>query len=63
MSFLIKSDLLLVKKNKNSQSLYEKFIKEIHINNYKFYNILKIYINNLKEIFAKDSYDKMIDKF
>ena len=63
MSYLIKSDFLLIKKNKNLPSLYENFIKEIHINNYKFYHILKICINNLKEIFAKDSYDKMIDKF
>jgi len=53
----------LLKKNKNSQSLYEKFIKEIHINNYKFYNIFEICINKLKEIFTKDSYDMLIDKF
>ena len=63
MSYLIKSDLLLIKKNKNLPSLYKKFINEIYINNYKFFNILKICINNLKEIFAKDSYDKMVDKF
>ncbi len=35
----------------------------MYINNYKFFNILETYIKNLKEIFAKDSYDKMIDKF
>jgi len=63
MSYLIKSDLLLVKKIKIYLVFIKNFINEIYINNYKFYNILKICINNLKEIFAKDSYDKMIDKF
>ncbi len=62
MSYLIKSDLLFIKKNKNSVFM-KNFINKIYINNYKFFNILKICINNLKEIFAKDSYDKIIDKF
>ena len=63
MSNLISLDFLLVKKIKNSQSLYDKFINKIYINNYEFFNIFKIWINNSKEIFAKDSYDKIIDKF
>jgi len=63
MSYQIKSDFLLVKKIKIHKVFKEKFINEMYINNYKFFNILKIYIKNLKEIFAKDSYDKMMDKF
>ena len=63
MSYQIKSDFLLVKKIKIHKVFKEKFINEMYINNYKFFNVLKIYIKNLKEIFAKDSYDKMMDKF
>jgi len=63
MSYQIKSDFLLVKKIKIHKVFKEKFINEMYINNYKFFNILKIYIKNLKEIFAKDSYDKMMGKF
>jgi hypothetical protein len=63
MSYQIKSDFLLVKKIKIHKVFKEKFINEMYINNYKFFNILETYIKNLKEIFAKDSYDKMIDKF
>ena len=63
MSYQIKSDFLLVKKIKIHKVFKEKFINEMYINNYKFFNILKIYIKNLKEIFTKDSYDKMMDKF
>ncbi len=63
MSYQIKSDFLLVKKIKIHKVFKEKFINEMYINNYKFFNILKIYIKNLKEIFAKDSYDKMMNKF
>ncbi len=63
MSYQIKSGFLLVKKIKIHKVFKEKFINEMYINNYKFFNILKIYIKNLKEIFTKDSYDKMMDKF
>ncbi len=63
MSYQIKSGFLLVKKIKINKVFKEKFINEMYINNYKFFNILKIYIKNLKEIFTKDSYDKMMDKF
>ncbi len=63
MLYQIKSDFLLVKKIKIHKVFKEKFINEMYINNYKFFIILKIYIKNFIEIFAKDSYDKMMDKF
>jgi len=63
MSYIIKSDFLLVKKIKISKVLNDKFINENRIDNYEFFNILKISRKILKENFTKDSYDKIIDKF
>jgi len=63
MSYIIKSDFLLVKKIKIFKVLNDKFINENRIDNYEFFNILKISRKILKENFTKDSYDKIIDKF
>ncbi len=63
MSYIIKSDFLLFKKTKIFKVFNGKFINEKRIDNYKFFNILKISIRILKENFTKDSYDKLIDKF
>ena len=63
MSYIIKSDFLLVKKIKILKVLNDKFINENRIDNYEFFNILKISRKILKENFTKDSYDKLIDKF
>ena len=40
-----------------------KFINEKRIDCYEFFNIHKVSIKIFKEIFTKDSYDKIIDKF
>jgi len=63
MSYIIKSDFFLFKKTKISKVFNGKFINEKRIDNYEFFNILKISIRILKENFTKDSYDKLIDKF
>ena len=63
MSHLIKSDFLLNKKIKILKVFNDKFINEKRIDNYKFFNILKISIIIFKAIFTKDSYDKIIDEF
>jgi len=63
MSYLIMSDFVLVKKIKIHKVFHDKFINQMYINNYKFFNILEICIRIWREIFAKDSYDMLIDKF
>ncbi len=63
MSYLTSSDFLLVKKIKVLKIFNDKFINEKRIHNYEFFNILKVSIKIFKEIFSKDSYDKIIDKF
>ncbi len=60
MTYIINLDFLLFKKYK---VFIDKFINEKRIHNYKFFKILKRSIRIFKEIFAKDSYDKIIDKF
>jgi len=53
MSYQIKSDFLLVKKIKIHKVFKEKFINEMYINNYKFFNILETYIKKIKRDFRK----------
>jgi len=60
---MINLDFLLVKKIKIIKVLNDKFINEKRIDCYEFFNILKVPIRIFKEIFAKDYYDKIIDKF
>jgi hypothetical protein len=60
---MINLDFLLVKKIKILKVFNDKFINEKRIDCYEFFNILKVPIRIFKEIFAKDSYDKIIDKF
>ena len=59
MSYLIKSDFLLIRKIKILKVFNDKFINEKRIDNYEFFNILKVSIRIFKEIFTKDSYDKI----
>ncbi len=57
MSYIINSDILLGKKIKILKVFNDKFINEKRIDNYEFFNILKISRKILKENFTKDSYD------
>ncbi len=63
MSYIINSYFLLGKKIKILKVFNDKFINEKRIDNYKFFNILKVSIIILKAILTKDSYDKIIDEF
>ncbi len=63
ISYIINSDFLLGKKIKILKVFNDKFINEKRIDNYKFFNILKVSIIILKAILTKDSYDNIIDEF
>jgi len=63
MSYVINLDFLLVKKIKILKVFNNKFINEKRIDCYEFFNILKVPARIFNEIFSKDSYDKIIDKF
>ena len=52
---------MLIRKIKILKVFNDKFINEKRIDNYEFFNILKVSIRIFKEIFTKDSYDKIAD--